>query len=203
MLDTCYNRLTAIGTSAQIKNIQMILHEVFGKNCVVNSNTGNEKGVCLVCTVTSIKTMPQQDLKRLTIRLHDTKNLYIKVESQNISVPYFDNAIFSYGLWSFEPMPAINAKVNELKEQGIGYIKKHIEEHGNITNIADDELIFATYLDEQDYGVASPYSSIDLYLSEEIIVTLRDDHTIYEADLSIQNVLDIIAIIQNHYGTRK
>jgi len=203
MLDTCYNRVTAIGTPAQIKNIQMKLHEVFGKNCVVNSNTANEQGVCLVYTVTSIKTMPQQELKMLTIRLHDKKQLYIKVESQNISVPYFDDAIFSYGLWSFEPMPAINAKVNELKEQGIGYIKKQIEEHGNITGIADDQLIFATYLDEQDYGVASPYSSIDLYLSEEIIVTLRDGHTICEADLSIQNVLDIISIIQHHYGTRK
>lgn len=197
MNDTCYNRLTAIGTSAQIKNIQMKLHEVFGKNCVVNSNTGNDKGVCLVCTVTSIKTMPQQDLKRLTIRLHDTENLYIKVESQNISVPYFDNAIFSYGLWSFEPMPAINAKVNELKEQGISYIKKQIEEHGNI-DFNEDCNYSALYINNDGFAQCPYYMRVQLDTYGKINVLLTDGYWLNEDQLTPNHVMDILAQLNNN-----
>lgn len=191
MFDKCYNRCTAIGTKEQIHNLQSKLNEVFGKNFVINNNTSNEKGSCLVFTVESFKIMPEQDLKMLTIRLHDIKQLYIKVESQNIAALYFANAIFSYGLWSFEPMPNINAKIIELKKQGIEYIKKRVEEHGNI-DFGEDCNYSAIYVNDDGYAECPYYQRIELEDDGQIAILLTDGIWLYENELTPNHIMDLL-----------
>ncbi|MDR2005339.1 MAG: hypothetical protein LBQ74_20135 [Prevotella sp.] len=90
--------------------------------------------------------------------------------------------------------------IQKQAKEAIEEIRSYLREYGNISEIEGDENIFGLYLDEQDYGVASPYSQIELFPTGEIVITLFDEHTIYEEDFTPNHINDLITIIQGKYG---
>ncbi|MDR1502269.1 MAG: hypothetical protein LBT43_07430 [Prevotella sp.] len=90
--------------------------------------------------------------------------------------------------------------IKKQTKEAVELIRRYLQEFGNISDIEKDENVFALYLDAQDYGVASPYSQVALFLTGEIVITLFDEHTIYEEDFTPNHINDIITIIQEKYG---
>jgi len=92
-------------------------------------------------------------------------------------------------------------KIQDAVKEAITTIKEHLSESGNIHNIDMGNLLFGLYLDEDDYGVAATYAKVEIYCTGELLVTLSDGHTIYEADLTANTVIHVLTIIKEQYGT--
>lgn len=194
MKDQCISSVFVMGTLEQIKYINTELTHIFGKDAVVNQIRKEDKASVMNFTITNPGTMPQVRLTTLTNGIHDTEGLHIKVEGQNLETLYFDWAIFSYGFWTWEPMPDINGKILILINQGIRYIKKYIETNGNV-DFGKDCIYSALYINDDGYAECPCFRRIEMEDNKTLTVLLSDGIWLYEDQLTPNHVLDILSML--------
>lgn len=195
MPNICLNQIYATGAPLLIEELREKLCEIFGDRINLNDDFATEEVADINLTLESDYRMPQKELKQVTSSMSDTKNLSIRILSDEPGEEYYEQAIFRNSQWSFDINPTINEQINALKKLGIEKIKEHILHNGEI-NLGDKCNYSALYVDDDGYGQLSYYQCTEIDPDDKLTVMLTDGLWLYEEDLTILNVMDLLTIIE-------
>ena len=89
-------------------------------------------------------------------------------------------------------------RVKEAKE----LLRDFLSGHGNISemdNVADCEKYTAYYTDDDGNAQSAYYRSMEL-LENRLYIGLSDEYCIFQENITVQNIYDIISIIEEGHG---
>ncbi len=179
------------GTFNQIRLLQIKIKDIFGAYVTITNSSLGEPFGNFTFNLQTTEVIPQIRLKTLTGNVRDNKHLYIKIEAQEQGENLPQSAKFSYGLWSFEPVPDINAQIHQLIDKGIGYIKKHLEEKGNVYFVEECNYK-PLYINDDGHVQSLYYQLVELVNNDVLTIHLTDGTLLFENQLTPNHVMDII-----------
>lgn len=200
MSNICNNTINAEGTPSQIDEFIQRLTDTYDKYLHVDDKFSIEDKTSATLTIKSLWKIPKETLIKITSLLPDTEGLYIRITSEEPGEEYFEKAVFQNGRWSFDSIPDINAQIHALTQQGIGLIKKRIEETGNI-DFGEDCTYVALYINDDGYAECPYFRRIELESNNKLTVLLSDDVWLYEDDLTAVHIMDILTLIEEGHVT--
>lgn len=93
----------------------------------------------------------------------------------------------------------INEQIHHLIRQGLDEIRQHLKEKGSLTAIDEDNEWSAYYINDDGYAESAYYREIELEDNGKIAVLLSDGFWLYEEDLTVIHVMDILTIFAESY----
>lgn len=93
----------------------------------------------------------------------------------------------------------INEQLKEAKEA----LRNLLIEKGNLSeidNVSDHCKYTAIYIDDDGNAQSAYYRSVEL-LENRLYIVLSDEYCIFQEDISVPNIFDLITIIENGHGT--
>lgn len=93
----------------------------------------------------------------------------------------------------------INEQLKEAKEA----LRNLLIEKGNLSdidNVSDHCKYTANYIDDDGNAQSAYYRSVEL-LENRLYIVLSDEYCIFQEDISVPNIFDLITIIEDGHGT--
>ncbi|MDR1716499.1 MAG: hypothetical protein LBS20_11710 [Prevotella sp.] len=200
MSNICINTINAEGASSQIDELIEKLSETFGDDLDINDNFADEAKSYASLSVNSSWKMPKNQFREITASLSGTPGLYIRIISEEPGEGYFEQSIFTNGQWSFDSIPEINARIHVLTQQGIEFIRKQIQEKGNI-HVKEDHFWTALFVGDDGYGTSAMFRSVELESNGKLSVDLDDGTILGEDELTTNHILDLLSLIHEDHVT--
>lgn len=92
----------------------------------------------------------------------------------------------------------------DAKKDALENIRLYLKEKGNIKGldkVEEHHQYTATYIDDHGEAVSASYSELEISDDNRLYIGLSDGHWLYQEDITLNNIDDLINILQEGHGT--
>lgn len=92
----------------------------------------------------------------------------------------------------------------DAKKDALENIRQHLKEKGNLTGLDEVEehhRYTATYIDDDGEAASASYSQLEVSDDNRLYIGLSDGHCLFQEDITLNNIDDIINILDDGHGT--